>query len=59
MFKRIKRMDPREYNGRPFLGLRLREKPQADAFSFSKAIIVAANMVDHGFNDTVMREVEV
>lgn len=62
VFKRIKlRMDPREYNGGPFLGLKgicVKSHGGADAFSFSKAIMVAANMVEQGFNDTVMREVE-
>lgn len=62
VFKRIKnRMDPREYNGGLFLGLKgtcVKSHGSADAFAFSRAILVAADMVDKGFNETVIREVE-
>ena len=62
VFKRIKnRMDPREYNGGLFLGLKgicVKSHGSADAYSFSRAILVAGNMVEKGFNDTVMREIE-
>jgi glycerol-3-phosphate acyltransferase PlsX len=62
VFKRIKnRMDPREYNGGLFLGLKgicVKSHGGADAFAFSRAILVAANMVEKGFNDTVIREIE-
>lgn len=62
VFKRIKnRMDPREYNGGLFLGLRgicVKSHGGADAYAFSRAVIVAADMVENGFNETVIREVE-
>jgi glycerol-3-phosphate acyltransferase PlsX len=54
-------MDPREYNGGLFLGLKgicVKSHGGADAFAFSRAILVAANMVEKGFNDTVIREIE-
>ncbi len=62
VFKRIKnRMDPREYNGGLFLGLKgvcVKSHGGADAYAFSKAVLVAANMIEQGFNDTVSREIE-
>jgi len=62
VFKRIKnRMDPREYNGGLFLGLRgicVKSHGGADAYAFSRAVLVAANMVEKGFNDTVVKEIE-
>jgi len=62
VFTRIKnRMDPREYNGGLFLGLKgicVKSHGGADAYAFSRAILVAANMVEQGFNDTVVREIE-
>lgn len=62
VFKRIKnRMDPREYNGGLFLGLRgicVKSHGGADAYAFSRAVIVAADMAEKGFNDTVIKEVE-
>lgn len=62
VFKRIKsRIDPRVYNGGPFLGLKgicVKSHGSADSFSFSRAVLVAANMVEYGFNDTVVNEVE-
>jgi len=62
VFQRIKnRIDPREYNGGLFLGLKgicVKSHGSADAYAFSRAVLVAANMVEQGFNDTVIREVE-
>ena len=62
VFTRIKnRMDPRQYNGGLFLGLRgicVKSHGGADAYAFSRAIMVAANMVEQGFNNTVIREIE-
>lgn len=62
VFKRIKnRMDPREYNGGLFLGLKgicVKSHGGADAYAFSRAVLVAANMVQQGFNDDVIREIE-
>lgn len=62
VFARVKaRMDPRQYNGGLFLGLRgicVKSHGGADAYAFSRALIVAANMVAQGFNDTVVKEVE-
>jgi glycerol-3-phosphate acyltransferase PlsX len=62
VFKRIKnRIDPREYNGGLFLGLKgicVKSHGGADAYAFSRAVLVAANMVEQGFNDTVIREIE-
>lgn len=60
--KRAKhRMDPRVYNGALFLGLSqicIKSHGSADSFSFSRAIIVGANMVEHGFNDLVGEQIE-
>jgi len=62
VFKRIKnRMDPREYNGALFLGLKgicVKSHGGADEYAFSRAVLVAANMVEQGFNDTVIKEIE-
>lgn len=62
VFDRIKkRMDPRQYNGGLFLGLRgicVKSHGGADAFAFSRAVLVAGNMVEKKFNDTVIKEVE-
>lgn len=62
VFKRIKnRMDPREYNGALFLGLKgicVKSHGGADEYAFSRAVLVAANMVEQGFNDTVTKEIE-
>jgi glycerol-3-phosphate acyltransferase PlsX len=54
-------MDPREYNGGLFLGLKgicVKSHGSADAYAFSRAVLVAANMVEKGFNETVTREIE-
>lgn len=62
VFTRIKnRMDPRQYNGGLFLGLKgicVKSHGSADAYAFSRAILVAADMVQQGFNETVVREIE-
>ena len=62
VFSRIKnRMDPREYNGGLFLGLKgicVKSHGGADEYAFSRAILVAANMAKKGFNETVIREIE-
>jgi len=62
VFKRIKnRMDPREYNGALFLGLKgicVKSHGGADEYAFSRAILVAANMAEQGFNDIVTQEIE-
>lgn len=62
VFNRIRdRIDPRQYNGGIFLGLRgicVKSHGSADAYAFSRAILVAANTVEKGFNDTVVKEVE-
>jgi glycerol-3-phosphate acyltransferase PlsX len=62
VFTRIKnRMDPRQYNGGLFLGLRgicVKSHGSADEYAFSRAVLVAINMVEQGFNDTVIKEVE-
>jgi glycerol-3-phosphate acyltransferase PlsX len=56
-----KRMDPRTYNGAMFLGLSkicIKSHGSADAFSFSRAIIVGANMVENKFNTLVGEQIE-
>jgi len=62
VFKRIRdRIDPRSHNGGLFLGLKgvcVKSHGGADAYSFSRAVLVAANMVEQGFNDTVIKEIE-
>lgn len=62
VFNRIKkRIDPRQYNGGLFLGLKgicVKSHGGADAFAFSCAVLVAANMVKEGFNDVVIKEIE-
>ena len=60
--KRVKkRMDPRAYNGGMFLGLNgicVKSHGGMDAYGFSNAILVAANLVQQGYNDRVATEVE-
>mgnify|MGYP003385833762 FL=1 len=56
-----KRIDPREYNGAMFLGLSqvcIKSHGSADAFSFSRAILVGAGMVENNFNKLVGAQVE-
>lgn len=53
------RMDPRRYNGAVFLGLNgiaVKSHGGTDALGFANAIGVAADMVRHGFLETVKRE---
>lgn len=56
-----KRMDPRTYNGALFLGLNeicIKSHGGADAFAFSRAILVGANMVEQRFNKLVAEQIE-
>jgi phosphate acyltransferase len=53
------RTDPRRYNGAMFLGLQgicVKSHGGTDAFGFSNAITVAADMARHGFNDKIRSE---
>jgi glycerol-3-phosphate acyltransferase PlsX len=55
------RMDPRFYNGGMFLGLNgicVKSHGGMDAFGFSRAILVAANLVREGYNQRVAHEIE-
>lgn len=59
--KAKKRMDPREYNGALFLGLNnicIKSHGSADAYAFSRAVMVGADMVQHGFNKMVAEQIE-
>lgn len=59
--KARKRMDPRTYNGALFLGLNeicIKSHGGADAFAFSRAILVGVNMVDQRFNKLVAEQIE-
>ncbi len=56
-----KRMDHREYNGAMFLGLSkicIKSHGSADAYAFSKAILVGADMAANRFNQAVAEQVE-
>lgn len=56
-----KRMDPREYNGALFLGLSqicIKSHGSADAYAFSRAILVGADMVENKFNKMVGEQIE-
>lgn len=56
-----KRFDHRVYNGGLFLGLNgicIKSHGSADAFAFSRAVLVAADMVTYGFNDLVAEQIE-
>ena len=59
--KRVKkRMDPRFYNGGMFLGLDgicVKSHGGMDAYGFSRAILVAAHLVDQGYNKRVAHEI--
>jgi glycerol-3-phosphate acyltransferase PlsX len=55
------RMDPRVYNGALFLGLSkicIKSHGGADAFAFSRAIMVGADMVQNRFNETVTVQIQ-
>lgn len=56
-----KRIDPREYNGAMFLGLSqvcIKSHGSADAYSFSRAILAGAGMVENNFNKLVGAQIE-
>jgi phosphate acyltransferase len=55
------RTDPRRYNGAMFLGLNgiaVKSHGGTDAFGFANAIGVAVDLVTHGYNDRIRRELE-
>jgi len=55
------RTDPRRYNGAMFLGLNgiaVKSHGGTDAVGFANAIGVAAELVTHGFNERIKRELE-
>lgn len=60
--KRLKsRVDPRFYNGGMFLGLDgicVKSHGGMDAYGFSRAILVAADLVEQGYNRRVAQEIE-
>ena len=54
------RVDARTYNGGMFLGLNgicVKSHGSMDAYGFSRAILVAANLVRNGYNDRVAAEI--
>ena len=54
-------LDPRRYNGAMFVGLNgicVKSHGGTDAFGFSHAIAVAADLVRHGFNDKIKEDLE-
>jgi glycerol-3-phosphate acyltransferase PlsX len=56
------RTDPRRYNGAMFLGLNgiaVKSHGGTDAFGFANAIGVAVDLVTHGYNERIRRELEV
>lgn len=59
--KKVKKdFDPRYYNGGMFLGLNgicVKSHGGMDAYGFSRAILVAANLVEYGFNQRVADEI--
>lgn len=59
--KKVKnRLDPRFYNGGMFLGLEgicVKSHGGMDEYGFSRAVLVAADLVKNGYNGTVAREV--
>ena len=55
------RTDPRRYNGAMFLGLNgiaVKSHGGTDAFGFANAIGVAVDLVAHGYNDRIRKEME-
>lgn len=55
------RTDPRRYNGAMFLGLNgiaVKSHGGTDAFGFANAVGVAVDLVAHGYNDRIRKEVE-
>ncbi len=56
-----KRVDPRYYNGGMFLGLDgvcVKSHGSSDAYGFSRAVLVAANLAGQGYNERVREEIE-
>ncbi len=60
--RRLKaRFDARSYNGGMFLGLDgicVKSHGGMDAYGFSRAILVAANLIKNGYNERVAQEIE-
>lgn len=60
--KRLKKqLDPRAYNGGMFLGLNgicVKSHGGMDSYGFAHAILVAANLVEQGYNSRVAEEME-
>lgn len=55
------RTDPRRYNGAMFLGLggiAVKSHGGTDAFGFSNAVGVAVDLVSHGYNERIRKELE-
>lgn len=55
------RTDPRCYNGAMFLGLggiAVKSHGGTDAFGFANAVGVAVDLVSHGYNDRIRKELE-
>lgn len=55
------KIDPRRYNGGPFMGLQgvsIKSHGGTDGFGFKHAICVGINMVNNGFNKKVVAEIE-
>ncbi|MDG3441537.1 phosphate acyltransferase PlsX [Nitrospirillum amazonense] len=53
------RMDPRRYNGAMFLGLQgvcVKSHGGTDGLGFANAICVAVDLVQHGFNEKIRKE---
>ncbi|SCA55133.1 fatty acid/phospholipid synthesis protein [Candidatus Terasakiella magnetica] len=56
-----KKMDPRQYNGAMFLGLNgicVKSHGGTDALGFANAVGVAHDLVHHGFNDLIKKDLE-
>ena len=59
--KMKKRVDPRFYNGGMFLGLNgicVKSHGGMDIYGFSRAVLVAAHLVEQGYNDRVAAEID-
>lgn len=55
------RTDPRRYNGAMFLGLggiAVKSHGGTDAFGFANAVGVAVDLVSHGYNERIRKELE-
>ncbi len=56
-----KKLDPRYYNGGIFMGLNgicIKSHGGSDSYGFSRAVILAADLVRNGFNERVSTEIE-